>query len=80
MLQKKLNFTFANVTLKLGPLKLGPFNAGGSGGDGEKGKQDSFFIFFYADDELICAQGKGGGLAFWRKAEPEFVIRKGLEI
>lgn len=77
VVQKKLNFTFKSVSVKLGPLKLGPFNIGGKGDDDSK---SSFFIFFYADDEIICAQGKGGGIAFWRKAELDFVLKKGLNV
>jgi hypothetical protein len=79
-LQKKLNFDFTGLTIKLGPFKLGPFKIGGkAGSDGEK-KQSSFFIFFYADEDIICAQGKAGGIAYWAKAEPDFVVKKGLEI
>jgi hypothetical protein len=55
-LQKKLTFTFERLNLKVGPLKLGPFKIGA-------GDKKAFFLFFYADDDIICAQGKGGYLA-----------------
>ena len=29
------------------------------------GNSDPFFIWFYADDEIAVAKGKGGGLAYW---------------
>ena len=38
------------------------------------------FNFFYADEDLICAMGGGGGIAFWVKADEETVVRKGLEV
>jgi hypothetical protein len=47
-----LTFTFERLRLKVGPLKLGPFKIGA-------GDKKAFFLFFYADDDIICAQGKG---------------------
>ena len=57
-MQKKLTFDLTGLTLKLGPLKLGPFSIGKKDSSDEKSKP--FFIFFYADEDIICAQGKGG--------------------
>jgi hypothetical protein len=54
-LQKRLQFDFDSLALKVGPAKLGPFKI--STGSDEKKKP--FFVFFYADDDIICAQGRG---------------------
>ena len=76
--QKKLAFDLTGLKLKLGPLNLGPFKiGGGSSGSGGKGP---FFLFFYADEDIICAQGASGGIAMWQKATPEMVLKKGLKV
>jgi hypothetical protein len=62
--------------LKLGPFKLGPFNIGGSKEEGSR----PFFLFFYVDDDIVCAQGRGGGIALWSKASSKYVLEKGLDI
>ena len=38
-------------------------------GEGKAGSKDPFFIFFYADDGIIAARGRGGGSAFWTRYE-----------
>lgn len=30
-------------------------------------KDLAFFRYFLVDENFICARGKGGGLAFWKK-------------
>jgi hypothetical protein len=79
-LQKKLTFDLTGCTVKLGPFKLGPFKIGGNKEVEGKRGASPFFIFFFADDDIICAQGKGGGLAMWAKADPDLVLKKGLEL
>uniref|UniRef100_A0ACD5VML8 Uncharacterized protein n=1 Tax=Avena sativa TaxID=4498 RepID=A0ACD5VML8_AVESA len=62
--KKILAFVFERVRVKLGPL--GPLEIG-LGGDTsrEPSTKDPFFVWFYVDEEIAVAQGKGGGTAFW---------------
>ena len=78
-MQKKLEFTFDKIRVKLGPLQLGPFDVDVSKKSSDKAPKLPFFIFFYADDEIACAQGKGGGLALWTKAEGPWMLQTGIE-
>lgn len=78
-MQRKLAFDLTGLKLKLGPLNLGPFNIGGGDKEGG-GKGGPFFLFFYADEDIVCAQGASGGIALWQKATPEMVLKKGLDI
>jgi hypothetical protein len=50
-------FVFERVRVKVGPLEIG------LGGDSST--KDPFFVWFYVDEEIAVAQGKGGGTAFW---------------
>nr|AML47758.1 hypothetical protein AEX81_00010 [Triticum aestivum]AOZ21502.1 hypothetical protein [Triticum aestivum] len=64
--KKILAFVFERVRLKLGPL--GPLEIPLGGGDDmsrEPSTKDPFFLWFYVDEEVAVAQGKGGGTAFW---------------
>lgn len=72
--QRKLEFTFDRVTLKLGPLKLGPFKRGNSEGKTPR------FLFFYADDDIIAAQGATGGIAVWAKLSPAQALARGVDL
>ncbi|XP_047055092.1 uncharacterized protein LOC124661270 [Lolium rigidum] len=62
--KKMLAFVFERVRVKVGPL--GPLEIG-LGGDAnrEPSAKDPFFLWFYVDEEIAVAQGKGGGTAFW---------------
>lgn len=68
---RRLPFTFNTLSIKIG--SLGPFkinigkkdDEGRKPGDGKEGSKDPFFTWFYADDEIIAARGRGGGTAFW---------------
>lgn len=62
--KKMLAFVFERVRVKVGPL--GPLEIG-LGGDAsrEPSTKDPFFLWFYVDEEIAVAQGKGGGTAFW---------------
>ncbi|KAJ8430606.1 hypothetical protein Cgig2_021568 [Carnegiea gigantea] len=50
-------------------IKLGPFNpleiSLGNKDDREPSTKDPFFIWFYVDEEIAVARGRGGGTAFW---------------
>ncbi|XP_078428467.1 microbial collagenase isoform X2 [Wolffia australiana] len=61
---KKLAFIFESVGIKVGPL--GPLRISlGGDKDKEPDMKDPFFIWFYVDEEIAVAQGRGGGTAFW---------------
>ncbi|KAH7365623.1 hypothetical protein KP509_18G038300 [Ceratopteris richardii] len=62
-----LTFVFDTLNLKIG--SLGPFKFNVSKEE-EKNRapssnKDPFFVWHYADEEIIAARGRGGGLAFW---------------
>ena len=63
--KKILAFVFERVRIKVGPF--GPLEIGlGGDGDGrEPSTKDPFFVWFYVDEEIAVAQGRGGGVAFW---------------
>eukprot|EP01018_Ginkgo_biloba_P003139 Gb_12397 [translate_table: standard] len=61
-----LAFIFESLNVKIGPV--GPLKIG-LGKEQDKGRtpgtKDPFFIWFYVDEEIAVAQGRGGGTAFW---------------
>ncbi|MCO5557921.1 hypothetical protein L7F22_011494 [Adiantum nelumboides] len=61
-----LAFLFDTLNIKLGIL--GPFKFNIEKKE-DKGRsptnKDPFFVWHYADDEIIAARGRGGGLALW---------------
>uniref|UniRef100_A0A0E0JDE7 PAP fibrillin domain-containing protein n=1 Tax=Oryza punctata TaxID=4537 RepID=A0A0E0JDE7_ORYPU len=63
--KKILAFIFERVRIKVGPF--GPLEIGlGGGNDGrEPSTKDPFFVWFYVDEEIAVAQGRGGGVAYW---------------
>ncbi|XP_008811784.2 uncharacterized protein LOC103722863 [Phoenix dactylifera] len=58
-----LAFIFECVRIKVGPF--GPLQISLGGGEREPSTKDPFFIWFYVDEEIAVAQGRGGGIAFW---------------
>mmetsp|Transcript_48702 Transcript_48702/g.123004 ORF Transcript_48702/g.123004 Transcript_48702/m.123004 type:complete len:284 (+) Transcript_48702:123-974(+) len=87
MHDKKLNFDFTKLTLKLGPWA--PTFAVKSESESEaefqriaeakgKGAQSPFFLFSYADDKVAVARGKGGGIALWAAATPAWLMEAGV--
>ncbi|KAJ3700767.1 hypothetical protein LUZ61_004472 [Rhynchospora tenuis] len=59
-----LAFIFECVRIKIGPF--GPLQIDFKNEDQrEPGTKDPFFIWFYEDEEIAVAQGRGGGVAFW---------------
>ncbi|KAJ6819884.1 uncharacterized protein M6B38_401760 [Iris pallida] len=58
-----LAFIFESVCIKVGPF--GPLQISLGGEDREPNTKDPFFIWFYIDEEIAVAQGRGGGIAFW---------------
>jgi hypothetical protein len=62
--KKILAFIFERVRVKVGPF--GPLEIGLGSGDGrEPSTKDPFFVWFYVDEEIAVAQGRGGGVAYW---------------
>eukprot|EP00891_Asterochloris_glomerata_P000491 jgi/Astpho2/491/Aster-03532 len=78
---KKLNFDFNKLRLKIGPakkafkLKPGQF---GTKAEADK-KAGPFFLFAYADEDIIVARGRGGGVAFWGRLTAADELRLGIE-
>ncbi|XP_020270331.1 uncharacterized protein LOC109845490 [Asparagus officinalis] len=60
---RMLAFIFECVRIKIGPF--GPLQINLGGEDREPSTKDPFFIWFYIDEEIAVAQGRGGGIAFW---------------
>lgn len=66
--KKILAFVFERLRLKVGPL--GPLEIGlGAASEEEPGTKDPFFVWFYVDEEIAVAQGRGGGVAFWCRCQ-----------
>lgn len=66
MKKRILAFLFDKLKIKIGSLTHFTINIGKKEDEGRiPGNTDPFFIWFYADDEIIVAKGRGGGLAFW---------------
>lgn len=66
MKKRILAFLFDKLKIKIGSLPHFTINIGKKEDEGRiPGNTDPFFIWFYADDEIIVAKGRGGGLAFW---------------
>ncbi|KAJ0989135.1 hypothetical protein J5N97_007491 [Dioscorea zingiberensis] len=62
--KRMLAFIFERMNIKVGPF--GPLRISLGGGEQrEPGTKDPFFIWFYVDEEIAVAQGRGGGIAFW---------------
>lgn len=71
---KKLSFDFDKLKLKLGPWKF-DFGLKEEIKDYKAGKADPFFIVFYVDEDIVCARGRGGGIAFWKRCDSDFDMK-----
>ncbi|ERN05632.1 hypothetical protein AMTRI_Chr13g86730 [Amborella trichopoda] len=61
-----LAFVFEYLRIKIGPFDPLQIRLGkNSDNEREPGNNDPFFIWFYVDEEIAVAQGRGGGIAFW---------------
>lgn len=61
-----LAFIFDKIKIKIGILPAFTINIGKKEDEGRTpGNADAFFIWFYADDEIIVSKGRGEGVAFW---------------
>jgi hypothetical protein len=66
----RLEFTFASLSIKVGPL--GPFVFNGIDKEGSElgdrtAKDLPFFTFFLARNGIAAARGRGGGVALYRR-------------
>ena len=71
---KKLSFDFDKLKLKLGPWSF-EFGLKDEIKNYEGGKSDPFFVIFYVDEDIICARGRGGGIAFWARTDRDFDLK-----
>ncbi len=46
----------------------------------EDDKGGPFFTFFYVDEQLAAARGRGGGVALWRRTTPEWDLQAGIDL
>lgn len=77
--QNKVGFDFGSVSLKAGPWSLpitlkkevparydNPASAPG------------LFVMIYADNRVMVARGKSGGVALWARAKPSWLLANGI--
>jgi len=43
-----------------------------------KDKGLPFFVFFYIDDHIAVAKGRGGGWAYWARTDPKWDLEHGI--
>eukprot|EP00270_Netrium_digitus_P021750 TRINITY_DN9505_c0_g1_i3.p1 TRINITY_DN9505_c0_g1~~TRINITY_DN9505_c0_g1_i3.p1 ORF type:complete len:284 (-),score=47.04 TRINITY_DN9505_c0_g1_i3:220-1071(-) len=70
---RQMSFIFTTLSLKLGPLGPFVFKIGKDGEDekspGDPKAKDPFFLWWYADEEIIVARGRSGGVALWSRCK-----------
>ncbi|XP_043699411.1 uncharacterized protein LOC122650157 [Telopea speciosissima] len=60
-----LAFIFECIRIKVGSFSPLQISLGQKDEREPSTKKDPFFIWFYIDEEIAVAQGRGGGTAFW---------------
>ncbi|EFN55176.1 hypothetical protein CHLNCDRAFT_134317 [Chlorella variabilis] len=76
---KVLAFDFDTLNLRLGGWTPSfPLKAKLDASKFTRGKKDPFFVFFYVDSGLICARGRGGGIAVWARTTPQWELEAGV--
>jgi len=73
--KNKLSFDFTKLRLRLGP-KWFNFQIKSQ----KKDKAGPFFLIVYADDEIVVARGRGGGIALWQRTTPAFELKAGISL
>lgn len=78
---KRMQFDFATLSLKLLGLQ-GKFQLKAPGytlpeQSTKAGGALPFFLFAYADGDLVVARGRSGGVALWARAAPSWVLEAG---
>jgi len=80
---KRLAFDFSQISLRLlglrGSFSLKPTDYVLPTAHKTEGKLP-FFLFAYADGELVVARGRSGGLAMWAAATPSWLLEKGVVV
>lgn len=61
--KKILAFLFEYLRIQIGPF--GPLQISLGKQEREPSTKDPFFVWFYVDDDIAVAQGRGGGVALW---------------
>jgi len=46
----------------------------------DRDKAGPFFLIVYADDEIVVARGRGGGIALWQRTTPAFELKAGISL
>ena len=46
----------------------------------EDDKKGPFFLFSYADDDILVARGRGGGVAYWQAVTPTWEAESGVNL
>jgi hypothetical protein len=78
---KRLEFDFDALTLKLlggvARFRLKPEGYALPAAGTKEASKLPFFLFAQADDETVVARGRSGGVAFWARAAPSWLLEKG---
>ncbi|KAL4428255.1 hypothetical protein ABPG75_002344 [Micractinium tetrahymenae] len=76
---KVLAFDFDTLTLRLGGWTAAlPLKAKLDPSTFRREKSSPFFVFFYVDERVICARGRGGGFAVWARTTPQWELQSGV--
>ncbi|GAB4814299.1 hypothetical protein N2152v2_001345 [Parachlorella kessleri] len=77
--ERRLFFDFDKLCLKLGPKTFEiPIKQKVDASSFKPGKDLPFFTFAYADEKMIVARGRGGGLAVWERTSPSWELKNGI--
>ncbi|PSC70869.1 hypothetical protein C2E20_5731 [Micractinium conductrix] len=76
---KILEFDFDTLKLRLGGWTLPlPLKAKQDPSAFKRSKDSPFFVFYYVSDKIICARGRGGGIAMWARTTPQWELEQGV--
>lgn len=74
-----LAFDFDRLNLRLGGWQTGfPLKGKQDPSTFKREKASPFFVFYYVDERIICARGRGGGIAMWARTTPQWELEKGV--
>ncbi|KAL6757485.1 hypothetical protein V8C86DRAFT_2624018 [Haematococcus lacustris] len=78
---RRLMFDVNSLNLGLGPWRLSIPLKASTPFDQLPPKEQAdlpFFLYAYLDSELLVGRGRSGGLALWRRADPEWSAKAGV--
>eukprot|EP00878_Enallax_costatus_P002035 GHUV01002199.1.p1 GENE.GHUV01002199.1~~GHUV01002199.1.p1 ORF type:complete len:285 (+),score=64.09 GHUV01002199.1:117-857(+) len=79
---RQLTFDVASMNIGLGPLKFSiPIKRDApaiTDMDAKDAKKLPFFLYIYIDKDLVVGRGRGGGLAVWARAHPDWEAKAGV--